>query len=65
MILESNITCPFCSYEKIEIMPTYTCLFFYTCQKCETKLKPKTGDCCVFCSYGSISCPSIQSNKCC
>ena len=24
-------------------------------------LRPKAGDCCVFCSYGSIPCPPIQA----
>ena len=28
-------------------------------------LKPKEGDCCVFCSYGSVKCPPIQSEKKC
>jgi len=23
-------------------------------------LKPLTGDCCVFCSYGTVPCPPIQ-----
>jgi hypothetical protein len=23
-------------------------------------LKPKPGDCCVFCSYGSVACPPVQ-----
>ncbi|MFA9408701.1 MAG: GDCCVxC domain-containing (seleno)protein, partial [Candidatus Dadabacteria bacterium] len=27
-------------------------------------LKPKPGDCCVFCSYGSVKCPSIQEGCC-
>jgi len=26
---------------------------FYECTGCGIKLKPKAGDCCVFCSYGS------------
>ncbi|MGB5185335.1 MAG: GDCCVxC domain-containing (seleno)protein [Xanthobacteraceae bacterium] len=24
------------------------------------QLRPKPGDCCVFCPYGSVPCPSIQ-----
>ncbi|MGJ0427313.1 GDCCVxC domain-containing (seleno)protein [Methylocystis sp.] len=23
-------------------------------------LKPKAGDCCIFCSYGDMPCPPIQ-----
>jgi hypothetical protein len=25
-------------------------------------LKPEPGDCCVFCSYGSVPCPPIQAS---
>jgi hypothetical protein len=27
--------------------------------------KPKPGDCCVFCSYGSVPCPPMQEGKSC
>jgi hypothetical protein len=33
-------------------MPEDSCQFFYECEKCKTVLKPKQGDCCVYCSYG-------------
>jgi hypothetical protein len=42
-------------------MPTDACQFFYDCQGCGTRLKPKAGDCCVFCSYGNVPCPPIQA----
>lgn len=67
LILESTITCPECGFQKIEEMPTDTCQFFYECSNCKTILKPKHGDCCVYCSYGSVKCPSMQearSNNC-
>ena len=41
-------------------MPTDACQWFYECSKCMTLLRPKAGDCCVFCSYGSVPCPPIQ-----
>ncbi|HME07828.1 MAG TPA: GDCCVxC domain-containing (seleno)protein, partial [Bryobacteraceae bacterium] len=34
--------------------------FFYDCTGCGTLLRPKPGDCCVFCSFGSVPCPPIQ-----
>jgi len=52
--LQSIITCPACGYKKEETMPVDSCLFFYECTSCKTLLKPLAGDCCVFCSYGSI-----------
>ena len=54
MILQSTITCPDCGSAKIETMPTDACQFFYNCASCGVRLKPKTGDCCVFCSYGDV-----------
>ncbi|PVY57407.1 hypothetical protein C8D04_2692 [Simplicispira sp. 125] len=42
-------------------MPTDACQWFYECEECHTVLRPKPGDCCVFCSYGSVPCPPIQS----
>jgi hypothetical protein len=40
-------------------MPTDACQFFYECSNCKTLLRPKPGDCCVFCSYGSVKCPPL------
>ena len=64
--LESIITCPNCGHKKKETMPTDACQFFYECEKCKTVLKPKHGDCCVYCSYGTVKCPSKQTGQeCC
>jgi hypothetical protein len=60
MILESTITCPNCGTAKAETMPTDACQFFYDCTGCGELLRPKPGDCCVFCSYGDTPCPPIQ-----
>jgi hypothetical protein len=65
MILESTITCPQCGHRAIEQMPTDACQFFYHCKGCGERLKPKPGDCCVFCSYGSVPCPPVQQNRSC
>jgi len=61
MILSSTIACPECGAAKTETMPVDACLFFYTCTGCGKRLRPKPGDCCVFCSYGSVPCPPVQS----
>ncbi|MDP1817778.1 MAG: GDCCVxC domain-containing (seleno)protein [Leadbetterella sp.] len=64
--LESEITCPNCGYQKVEIMPTDACQYFYDCESCKTVLKPLQGDCCVFCSYGTVACPPMQEGiSCC
>lgn len=61
MIQESLITCPHCGTARLERMPTDACQFFYHCTGCGERLKPKPGDCCVFCSYGSVPCPPVQA----
>lgn len=61
LILESVLTCPHCGYEKRETMPTDACQFFYECNGCKVLLRPHPGDCCVFCSFGTIKCPPVQA----
>ncbi len=63
--LESELTCPRCGYARQEIMPTDVCQFFYECENCKTVLRPNRGDCCVFCSFGSVKCPSTQNQGAC
>jgi hypothetical protein len=55
--LVSKITCPICRQETCAAMPTDACRYFFTCDQCGTALRPLTGDCCVFCSYGSVPYP--------
>ncbi|HEY2242764.1 MAG TPA: GDCCVxC domain-containing (seleno)protein [Xanthobacteraceae bacterium] len=52
VILHSVITCPHCGFAQREDMPIDACRFFYDCRKCGARLRPKDGDCCVFCSFG-------------
>lgn len=63
IILESTLTCPACGHVKAETMPTDHCQWFYECEYCHAVLRPEPGDCCVFCSYGSVPCPPIQQGK--
>ena len=65
VLLKSTITCPKCAHKKEEEMPTNACQFFYECENCKEVLKPKEGDCCVYCSYGTIACQPIQENNSC
>jgi len=64
--LESTLTCPNCGHKKTETMPTDACAYFYECENCKARLKPLQGDCCVYCSYGTVKCPPIQAgDNCC
>lgn len=65
MITTSELTCPKCGYQSTETMPTDACIYFYDCKGCGAVLRPKVGDCCVFCSYGSVPCPPVQANASC
>lgn len=60
LILTSTITCPLCGATKQEQMPEDVCVHFYECTHCHQILRPRDGDCCVFCSYGSHRCPPRQ-----
>lgn len=66
VVFESVLTCPHCGYQTRETMPTAACQFFFECSQCGTVIRPKQGDCCVFCSYGSVMCPPMQlQGSCC
>ena len=63
MLLEFALTCPKCGYQAIETMPPDACQYFYECKGCGVILKALEGDCCVFCSYGSVPCPPIKNQE--
>jgi hypothetical protein len=58
---QSTLTCPKCSFQAVETMPTDACQFLDDCKGCGERLKPLAGDCSVFCSYGSVPCPAVKS----
>jgi hypothetical protein len=60
----SVLTCPKCGHEARERMPVDACQYYYECEGCSTLLKPRPGDCCVFCSYGTVKCPPVQLGQC-
>jgi len=61
--LTSVLTCPHCGHARREVVPTDHCLFFYVCERCQATLTPHPGDCCVFCSFGSVRCPSARAAR--
>jgi len=62
----SLLTCPHCGHRSEETMPVDACRFFHDCAGCGTVLAPRPGQCCVFCSYGSVPCPPVQlDRRCC
>jgi Bacteriophage tail assembly protein len=59
-ILQSILRCPHCGHSERLSMPTEACVFFHECAACHAIIRPKPGDCCVFCSFGSEVCPPMQ-----
>ncbi|HEY0672643.1 MAG TPA: GDCCVxC domain-containing (seleno)protein [Longimicrobiales bacterium] len=57
------ISCPACGAASVADIPTDACLFYYECPSCKTMLRPKQGDCCVFCSFGDRRCPARGERK--
>lgn len=59
-VISSELICPICGARHTETMPLDACIHFFECTACGSMLRPKPGDCCVFCSYGSVPCPPVQ-----
>lgn len=64
ILLRSTIMCPLCGHKQSELMPTDACQYFYDCKGCAAVLRPKPGDCCVYCSFGDVKCPPMQAGAC-
>ncbi|MFO7799695.1 GDCCVxC domain-containing (seleno)protein [Rhodohalobacter sp.] len=64
-VKKSTLICPNCEQKSLETMPENACQYFWMCSKCSKIIQPKKGDCCVFCSYGTVPCPPIQESKSC
>ena len=60
IVATSVLTCPHCGFAKPETMPEDACQWYYECTQCHRLLRPKPGDCCIYCSYGSVPCPLVQ-----
>lgn len=52
-----RLTCPGCGGVSVESVPDNACVHFFECPHCGDMLRPKPGDCCVFCSYSDRRCP--------
>ncbi|HAJ91526.1 MAG TPA: hypothetical protein DCO71_02705 [Gammaproteobacteria bacterium] len=63
VILQSTIICPECGHRETETMPTDKCQYYYECKGYGVILRPKQGDCCVYCSFGLMPCPPIQEAR--
>lgn len=60
---QSLLVCPQCHHQYQVEMPEDSCVISFDCERCANVLQSNSGDCCVFCSYGSVPCPSIQQKQ--
>lgn len=58
-----TLTCPACAHAWTEAMPADACQIARDCPGCGVTLRPKAGDCCIFCSHGDVPCPPIQESR--
>ena len=58
-----KLTCPQCAVATFAAMPDDACLYFFECPACRALLRPRAGDCCVFCSYGEAPCPPRRKDR--
>lgn len=63
MVTTTVIRCPHCGNEANARIPDDACVIVYECQRCDAVLRPKEGDCCVFCSYSQDRCPSAPGPR--
>ena len=63
IITSARLTCPRCGSVQEAEMPQDACQVVYQCEQCKTMLRPKQGDCCVFCSYADVPCPPMQTGQ--
>ena len=59
-ILQTIMKCPNCRTTETVTMDQKIPGDFFTCKECEKTHEPRLGDCCVYCSYGSVNCPAVQ-----
>jgi len=59
--LQSVLTCPYCQATEI-VTSEIGAQHLYRCRACSAILKPKSGDCCILCSFGNRDCSNSEQN---
>ncbi len=61
--LSSALTCPACGHAETLTMAADSCQIRHDRPARGVMMKPKPGDCCVFCSYGDVPCPPVRESR--
>lgn len=56
-----TVTCPYCQTTEA-LGPEEGGQHLFRCRSCSAILKPKSGDCCILCSFGNRDCSSSEQN---
>lgn len=63
IVTKTRVTCPHCGFGQVLDIPADYCQILYQCPRCEARLRPLSGDCCIFCSYGDDDCIPEQRER--
>ena len=63
--MTTALTYPTCGQVTPETMPADCCVWLHECTGCGAILRPEEGDCCMFCSLGTVPCPPVQAGTPC
>ncbi|WP_420875813.1 GDCCVxC domain-containing (seleno)protein [Polynucleobacter sphagniphilus] len=58
----STITCPHCQAQETLEIAGNSSHYLHRCKACSGILKTKSGDCCIFCSFGNVDCSRSEQN---
>jgi hypothetical protein len=62
LLIISTITCAGCGSTLRCKMPLHASRTHFECPHCKAVFKTGEEECCIYCSYGSVPCPSAQLN---
>jgi len=60
VLYRNNLSCPECGEKQKSEMLDEDYSYAYQCNGCASIIEKKENDCCVYCSYGEVKCPSQQ-----
>lgn len=63
VMLDAVLRCPFCLGEELLRMPENFCEILRPCRFCRRIIRPRPGDCCVYCSFATVPCPPHQQES--
>lgn len=60
VVRESTLVCPRCNHGERMMMAENSSLVVHVCQSCGLEMHRLPGNCCLFCTWGTVPCPTAQ-----